>query len=141
MGADYRGFKTKEKVKKILEELKFNFEDLGCFDEKPNDFPIITKKVCKKILESKTSFGILICGSGVGVTIASNKIKGIRAVLGVNKDLARHSRLEDDCNVLCLQGENFNKGEYKEIIKTFFGTKFESLKRRKRRILELEKNK
>ena len=105
LGADYKGFETKEKVRKILEKMKFDFEDCGFYDKKPNDFPIITKKVCKKVLENKKNFGILICGSGVGVLIASNKFKGIRAVLGVDESLAKSGRYAENCNVLCLRGE------------------------------------
>ena len=136
LGADHAGFQLKEEVKPFLR--KYDLKDLGAFTLiKDDDYPVYAKKVAKEVVKEK-GCGILICGSGQGVCIAANKVKGIRAIVAENERDAFLGRKDDDTNVLCLQGRYTSLEKAKVIIKTFLETKFANKKRYKRRIKELE---
>lgn len=139
LGADHNGFKLKEKIKKYLKKLGIDFEDLGNskFDPK-DDYPDFGISVAKKVAKTKTK-GILICGSGAGVCITANKIKGIRAAQAFTIFQIKHLRKEDDINILCLDGWELKEKKAKEIVKTFLKTKFSQLPRHKRRIQKIDK--
>ncbi len=135
LGADHAGFLLKEKVKSFLK----NAIDLGNKKLDPNDdFPMYGKKVAQAVAKKKNNLGVLICGSGQGVCIAANKIKGIRAAVAENKQDAFLARKDDDVNVLCLSGRTTSFPKARIIIQTFLKTKFESIPRRKRRLNEIK---
>ena len=136
IGCDHEGFQAKNKVLKILKTLKYSYLDIGCFDETSVDYPDIAKKVCKKITKNK--IGILICGSGTGMSICANKYKNIRAVMSYDKYSAKMGRLDNDCNLLCLRGRFFSSFKYEIIIKTFLETEFSNLKRHKLRLNKIK---
>ena len=140
LGADHNGFKLKEKIKKHLYKLGVDFEDLGNkrFDLK-DDYPDFAFLVAKKVARNKKNKGILICGSGAGICITANKIKGIRAAQTFTTSQAKHLRKEDDINILCLDSWELKEKIVKEIVRTFLKTKFSNLPRHKRRIKKIEK--
>lgn len=141
LGCDHGGFDAKKEVIEILESLNCTYEDLGAHSyEEGDDYPIITKKVCQKVLEekSKNAFGVLICGSGVGVAMAANRIKGIRAVQGYDSFVAKYSRLDEDANVITLRSREFDHLKFNEILRAFLETNFSDETRHKRRIGMLE---
>lgn len=140
IGADHRGFRLKEKLKSFLEKLDYSVIDLGNkkYDPK-DDYPIYSAIVGKIVSKDKGSAGILICGSGQGVCIAANKIKGIRAALASNAKDAYLSRNDDDCNIVCLQGDYTSLDKAKKIVKKFLNTKFSEEERHIKRIEEIRK--
>ncbi len=138
-GADHAGFKLKEKLKIILSR-KHDVIDLGSKKyNKNDDYPVYAAKVAKIVAKNKNSFGILICGSGQGVSIAANKVKGIRAALAENERDAYLARKDDNCNIICLQGRYTSIKKAEKIIKKFLITDFKALKKYKRRINEIKK--
>ena len=139
LGSDHAGFEAKKEIEKILTKLDYEFEDLGTNNSKDSvDYPDYAKLVCKKVLEIKDSFGILICGSGAGMQIAANKINGIRAVFCPDIYSAKMARFDNDANVLTLRSREFNHNNYENIIKTFIQTSFSNEKRHTNRIEKLK---
>lgn len=136
IGADHAGFKLKEKIKEYLEELKYSADDLGAFSEESVDYPLIAEKAAKKVAKTK-SIGILICGSGIGVCITANKIKGIRAALCYDEYTAEIARKHNNANILCLGARTESAKNYKKIIKTFLTTDASKEERHKRRVKEM----
>ena len=139
LGADHNGFQLKERIKKYLKKLGIDFEDLGNtkFDPK-DDYPDFAILVAKKVAKTKDK-GILICGSGAGICIAANKIRGIRAAQALTAFQAKTLREEDDINILCLDGWELKEKKAKEIVKNFLKTRFSQLPRHKRRIEKIKK--
>lgn len=139
LGADHRGFYLKEKIKKYLKKLKVGFEDLGnkVFDPE-DDYSDFASMVAKKVANKK-SRGVLICGSGGGVCIAANKIKGIRAAQAFNAWQVKELRENDDINVLCLNSWQLKEREAQKMVKTFLRTKFSNLTRHKRRLQKIKR--
>lgn len=123
IGSDHAGFKQKEKFIQFFKKENIEFEDVGCFDEKSCNYPEIAKKLCDKINTSNK--GILICGSGIGMSMSANKFEHIRAALCVNKRQAELSRRHNNANVLVLQGRNKCFFSNKRIFHIFDETKFE----------------
>lgn len=139
MGSDHAGFTAKGELKDYI-EAKDGYEvtDLGCFSEDPCDYPDIAREVAEKVLEHKDSLGIVICGSGIGVSIAANKLQGIRCALAVNEHMAEAGRQHNDANVLALAGRDNTVEELKAIVDKFLATDFESTEeRRVRRVDKL----
>ncbi|MDP2860310.1 MAG: RpiB/LacA/LacB family sugar-phosphate isomerase, partial [bacterium] len=93
--------------------------------------------VCKKVLQIPSSFGILICGTGIGMSISANRFPGIRAALCTSAFMAERARFHDDANILVLGSENDSDEEFKQIVKVFLATKFSEVPRYKRRIKEI----
>lgn len=140
IGADHAGFDAKEKIKPYLIKLKYKTIDLGNKKyNKNDDYPVYSYKVAKAVSKDKNSRGILICGSGQGVCIVANKVKGIRAALAEKIKDAYMSRKDDDCNIICLQGRYTSIEKAKKITKKFLETEFSAIKRYKRRINEINK--
>ena len=110
-------------VKEFLSKEGINFQDLGTNSEKSVDYPKFAKKLSQKI--NKTSMGILICGSGIGVSISANRHKHIRASLCHNVNSAKMTRKHNDSNVICLQGRPFVKKKIFAMLNAYFDTEFE----------------
>ena len=136
IAADHAGFQLKEKIKRYIKELKYDTEDIGAFSEEPVDYPKIAKKAAEKVAKTKSK-GILICGSGIGMCITANKIKGIRAALCYDKYTAKVARDHNDANILCLGARTESSKDYKNIIKTWLETEFSKEERHKRRVKEM----
>jgi ribose 5-phosphate isomerase B len=135
IASDHAGYALKQViVKEFLSKEAINFQDLGTNSEKSVDYPEFAKKLSKKI--NKTSMGILICGSGIGVSISANRHKHIRASLCHNVNSARMTRKHNDSNVICLQGRPFVKKKIFAMLNAYFDTEFEE-GRHTRRVKQL----
>lgn len=137
IGSDHAGFNLKEKIKSFLNESEYEVYDIGVYSLESSDYPVIAKELASKISNKEYDKGILICGTGIGMSIAANKIKGIRAVVCSDTTSAKFSRQHNNANILCL-GERI-VGEYlaKDICKIWLETQFEA-NRHQRRIDMIE---
>lgn len=136
LGADHRGFSLKEYLKNILEGEGHKILDFGCStDEESFDYPDFAIKVANSVAKKESDYGILVCMTGIGMTIAANKVKGARAALCRNSEDAYFSRAHNNANILCLAAKDFKDSpEYAfEIVKKFISTSFEG-GRHKRRV-------
>lgn len=138
IGSDHAGFEAKKEIIGILKKMEVDYEDMGTYSKKSVDYPVIAKKVCEKVL-SEDGFGILICGSGEGMHIAANRIKGIRADFVYDEYSAIMSRHDNDANVMTLRSREFDHGLYERLVRLFLETEFSGAMRHKRRIDLLDK--
>lgn len=139
IGADHRGFHLKESLKKSLRGADHDVTDCGASSYNvADDYPDFTFAVADAVVQHEGSKGIVICGSGIGVTIAANKIKGIRAAFGMNKDVVEHSRMHDDCNILALSADHTTEDDAKKMTDVFFNTAFDSQERFTRRLKKIQ---
>ena len=135
IASDHAGFRLKSFIiKEYLGKKKCNFVDLGTNSDKSVDYPKFAKTLCKNI--NKSSMGILICGSGIGVSISANRHKHIRASLCHNAQTAKMTRKHNDSNVICLKGRPFVKKNIFAMLDAYFSTEFEE-GRHKRRVKQL----
>ena len=125
LGCDHRGFKLKQAVMEFLQQSGYSYQDFGCYSTESVDYPDFAQKVGNVVASGEFDHGILICDTGIGMCIASNKIKGIRAALCHDTFSAKRARLHNDANILCLRGENIEVNEAREIVKTYLSTTFE----------------
>ena len=124
IASDHAGFLVKEKVKIFLNKSKIKSLDLGTFSEERVDYPDYAKKLALSV-KKKSSFGILICGSGIGVSIAANRFKKVRAAVCYNQISASLARKHNNANVLCLGARLISLKNVQKIVYTFISTKFE----------------
>ena len=136
LASDHAGYDLKENIKTYLESNSFNIKDLGPFNENSVDYPDYGNMLGKFILENKNSIGIAICGSGIGISIALNRMLGIRAALCSNEEIAKLSRNHNDANVLVLAGRFMNLKKSSSIIDIFLKESFEG-GRHERRVNKL----
>ena len=126
----------------FLQNAGHSYQDYGCYNTAPVDYPDIAQKVGEAVASGNFDQGILICHTGIGMSIAANKIKGVRAALCHNTFAAQRTREHNDANVLCLRGENIDTESALGIVKTFLATDFEGgrhiLRVNKIRALEIE---
>lgn len=124
IASDHAAYKCKQA---LYQELATAYEvvDLGTTTEESTHYPIYAKKVCAELLKDKNAKGILICGSGIGVSIVANRYKGIRAALCRDTQDAQLSRQHNDANVLCLGGRSSSQSTISEIVKVWLNTSFE----------------
>jgi ribose 5-phosphate isomerase B len=125
IGSDHAGFEDKEKVKKQLGELGYEFQDVGTNSTESVDYPIYAQKVAEKVASGEVEQGLLICGSGNGMQIAANKIRGVRAALAWNEETAALARQHNDANVLSVPARMISPEEVSKVIKSFLDAKFE----------------
>ena len=136
LASDHAGYDLKENIKIYLESNNFNIKDLGPFNEDSVDYPDYGNMLGKFIIENKNSIGIAICGSGIGISIALNRMLGIRAALCSNEEIAKLSRNHNDANVLVLAGRFMNLKKSSSIIDIFLKESFEG-GRHERRVNKL----
>lgn len=132
IGSDHGGFLLKEEVKNYLISIGFNVIDEGCPSADRVDYPTYASLVAKDVQEKRADFGILICTSGIGMSICANKHKGIRAALVMNEDAAKFSRLHNNANVICMGAKYLTKDEACRFVKIFLSTEFEGGRHEKR---------
>ncbi|MGL5357275.1 MAG: ribose 5-phosphate isomerase B [Cetobacterium sp.] len=125
LGADHGGFALKEIIKNHLEAKGFEVLDKGSYSTDSVDYPTFAKSVAKSILEAEADFGILICGTGIGISIAANRFKGIRAALCSNTTMAKLTRQHNDANILALGARMTGDILALEIVDQFLETEFE----------------
>jgi ribose 5-phosphate isomerase B len=132
VGSDHGGYELKEIIKLYIEKLGYEYKDFGTYDGTSIDYPIIAKEVAKKVVDKEFDRGIIICGSGLGVAIAANKVKGIRAVTCHDTYCAKMSRLHNNANVLTMGGRVIGSDAACEIVKIWLETEFEGGRHQKR---------
>ena len=138
IGSDHGGFSLKEEVKTYLQKNKIQFKDYGTYDENSCDYPVYAEKVCEAIINGECDKGLLFCGTGIGISIAANKIKGIRAAVCTDYYSAKYTRLHNDANVLCLGGRVLGGGLACELATVFLNTEFEGGVNHERRVAMLK---
>lgn len=138
LGCDHGGFELKQEIMKHLEERKIEYKDYGCHSTQSTDYPIYAKKVAHAILDGECDLGILVCGTGIGISITANKIKGIRAAVCTDCFTAEATRLHNDANILALGGRVVGSGLALKIVDTFLDTPFSGEERHMRRIAQIE---
>lgn len=139
IGADHRGFKLKEDLKLWLEKEGYDVVDCGntAYD-KEDDFPDFTFAVADRVADDKESFGVIICGSGGGATIAANKVPGIRCTMGVHVAEVKHNRGHNNINMLSLGADHTTEFIAKKLLTVFLETPFEGAERFVRRLVKIE---
>jgi ribose 5-phosphate isomerase B len=125
LGCDHRGFKLKQVIMGLLQELGYSYHDFGCYSADPVDYPDFAQKVGEVVASGDFDQGILICSSGIGMSIAANKVKGIRAALCHDTFTAQRARQHNDANILCLGEDSLEIEPALEITKTYLRTDFE----------------
>lgn len=139
IGSDHGAVELKDAVKKVLAEFDIEVNDVGTFGSAAVDYPDIAEKVCADVVSGAADRGIVLCGTGIGISIAANKIKGIRCALCNDVFSARMSREHNDANVLALGGRVIGAGPAGEIVRTWIGTDFSNGERHRRRIDKISK--
>jgi ribose 5-phosphate isomerase B len=138
LGSDHGGYALKQEIIGWLKSHGYEFEDLGCYDETSCDYPEYGKKVAHAVAEGRYEKGILICGTGIGISIAANKVPGIRAALCTDCFMAEATRQHNDANILALGGRVVGGGLACRIVETFLTTEFSGDERHVRRIAGIE---
>jgi ribose 5-phosphate isomerase B len=138
IGSDHGGFDVKRKLKEFVSSRGHETVDCGTDSEVSCDFPDYAQAVAKKVVENPDARGILLCKTGMGMSIAANRFKGVRAGLCYSEEIAKDARYHDDINILCLGSEMNSLEEMQGIISVFLGTSFDAVERRIRRMKKLD---
>lgn len=138
LGSDQGGYGLKQEVIKHLEEKGMEYKDYGSYNEKSCDYPVYAKKVANAIVAGECDRGILICGTGIGISIAANKVKGIRAALCHDTFSAQATREHNDANILAMGARVIGPGLALKIVDTFLETEFSNAERHVRRVGMIE---
>ena len=125
IGSDHGGYKLKEEVKKYLEEAGIEYEDVGAYSEESVNYPDFAAKVAQKVQDKKAETGILICRSGIGMSMVANKFKGVRCAPCYNETTAKFSKMHNNANVLALGADYVSVNEAICIVRMFLATPFE----------------
>lgn len=138
IGSDHAGFELKEHIKRILDELKVEYDDVGTDSAESCDYPDFARQVADLVSQGKKAQGILCCGSGVGVSVVANKVRGVRAALCHTEEGVKLARQHNNANVLCLGARTQDPALLKAMIESFLATEFEG-GRHARRVDKIEK--
>ena len=125
IGCDHGGYKLKEEIKKYLDEKEIKYKDLGCINEERVDYPNIAKDVANAVQSKECEKGILICRSGIGMSIVANKFKGIRCTLCHNEFTAKYARLHNNSNILAMGADDVTVNDAICILRMWLATEFE----------------
>lgn len=125
IGSDHGGLQIKEEIKALMDELGIEYEDVGCECTDSVDYPDYALPVCEKVVSNEVDRGILICGTGIGMSIAANKVKGIRCALAHDTFSAKATREHNDTNVLAMGERVVGPGLARDIAKVWLETEFE----------------
>jgi ribose 5-phosphate isomerase B len=140
LGADHRGFKLREKIFQWLVDKGYEVEDYGAYELDPkDDYTVYAEKVGSIVGRDDRTRGILLCGSGVGADIASNKFDGVRASIGKSPEQVKAGRNDDDMNILVIAADFTKEEDAKEMVKVFLKTKFVGKARHKRRLDDIRR--
>ena len=124
IGSDHGGFELKNEIKKHLEARDFDVKDYGTYFKESVDYPDIAKAVCEPVVANEAEFGVLVCGTGIGISIAANKFKGIRAALCSDVYSAKMSKEHNNANIICLGGRVTGRELAFMIVDTWMETEF-----------------
>ena len=138
LGSDQAGYELKQVIMKHLDDRGLPYKDYGSYNADPVDYPIYGKKVAEAIVSGECDKGILICGTGIGISIAANKVKGIRAAVCSDCFSAEATRLHNDANILAFGARVVGAGLAEKIVDTFLDTEFSGAERHKRRVDMIE---
>lgn len=138
LGSDHGGYDLKCQVMEHLKERGMEFKDYGCYDKTSCDYPDFGKAAARAVAEGTCDRGIIVCTTGIGISIAANKIPGIRCALCTDAYLAKMTRLHNNANMLALGGGFTGKNLAMEIVDTFLDTEFSEGENHKRRIAKIE---
>ncbi len=138
IGSDHGGYELKQEVMKHLEARGFEFKDYGCYDRKSCDYPEIAHTVAHAVADGHCERGILICGTGIGMSMAANKVPGIRAALCGDCFSARMTREHNDANILCMGERVVGPGLALMIVDAFLDTEHSEDERHHRRVSKIE---
>ncbi len=125
IGSDHGGFELKEVLKAHLETKGFDITDVGAYDTNSVDYPDIAEKACEEVVSGNCAWGILVCGTGIGISIAANKIKGIRCALVANEYSAEMTKRHNNANMLAFGGRVTGPDLAKNIVDAYIKTEFE----------------
>lgn len=132
IGCDHGGFELMQSVKKHLDESGIEYIDFGTKTGEPIDYPDIAKTVCQAVVSGSCDKALLFCGTGIGISMAANKIKGIRAACCSDYFSAKYTRLHNDANALCMGGRVVGAGLACELVDVFLATEFEGGRHQRR---------
>ena len=139
LGCDHGGINLKNAVIEYLEKKGIEYEDFGCFSERSVDYPVYAYKVAAAVADKEFDFGILCCGTGIGVSMAANKVRGVRAAVVSNEFGAEMTRRHNNANVLCMGGRVIKEEDAVKFADIFLNTPFSSDEQRHiRRVKMLE---
>nr|MBP3598086.1 ribose 5-phosphate isomerase B [Eubacterium sp.] len=138
LGSDQAGYELKQEIIKYLEEKGLEYKDYGSYSADPVDYPVYGKKVAHAVADGECEKGILICGTGIGISIAANKVKGVRAALCSDCFSAEATRLHNDANIVAFGARVVGAGLAVKIVDTFLNTEFSGAERHARRVAMLE---
>ena len=138
LGSDHGGYGLKQEVIKHLEERGIEYKDYGCYSEESCDYPIYGKKVAEAVAGGECEFGIIICGTGIGISISANQVPGIRAALCHDCFSAQATREHNNANILAMGARVIGPGLALKIVDTFLDTPFSNEERHVRRISMIE---
>ncbi len=138
IGSDHGGYALKQAVIAYLEEKKIPYHDYGCYDEKSVDYPEYGKKVAHAVKNGECDQGIVICGTGLGISMAANKVRGIRCALCTDCFMAEMARMHNNANMLALGGRVIGPGLAVKIVDTFLNTEASTEERHVRRVSMIE---
>lgn len=132
IGCDHGGLEHKNAIVEHLKSRSFEVNDFGIYEQKSVDYPEIAFKVAKSITNGENELGILVCGTGIGMSLAANKVKGIRAAACSEHFSAKYTRLHNNSNILCLGGRVVGIGTALELVDLFVDTEFEGGRHQRR---------
>ena len=139
IGADHRGFKLKELIKEHLLSRGVEVGDGGALKLDPmDDYPDFAYRVARAVAREEGSFGILLCGSGMGMDVVANKVRGVRATVGYSKESVAHARTHDNINVLTLAADVLTQSQAVALVNLFLSTPFDGAERNRRRLAKVE---
>ena len=141
VASDHGGFALKEEIAKYLTEAGYDVLNLGTNSAESVDYPEYGKKCAEAVVSGQAERGIVVCGTGIGISMAANKIKGIRAALCTDYFSAKYTRLHNDANVICLGGRTIGPGSACELVEVFLNTEFEGGRHHRRvdKVMALER--
>lgn len=134
LGCDHGGFDLKQEVKRYLEQNRIEYKDFGCNDKNSCDYPDFGRAAAEAVADGTCEKGIVICTTGIGISIAANKVKGVRCALCSEPLSAKMTRLHNDANMLALGGAMIGTNMALEIVETFLNTEFSEEEKHKRRV-------
>lgn len=125
IGCDHGGFQLAQAVREYLREHEIEFLDFGAYSEEPVDYPLVAEQVAKAVAGGEAGLGVLVCSTGIGISIAANKVKGVRAAVCTNEMCARLTRNDNNSNILCMGGKVVDRETALRMLEVFLHTEFE----------------